>query len=145
MSNRYRRALAQYRHHLAEHPEDARTLLKVGDLHLALDEVAEALAAYEDAADVFSRGDGGTGSHLKAVSVGKQVLQIVEERAPAEARRLVTMVPRMVASCLALGREADAAQLCDRAAACLERARLIGEAAALRTQAATLRQTTDDR
>jgi hypothetical protein len=144
LSDRYRRALAQYRQHLAEHPDDARTLLKVGDLHQMLDEIVEAVAAYDHAAEVFSR-DGGSGGHLKAIDVSKQVLQIIEDRAPAEARRLVTLVPRMVASCRALGREADAAQLCDRGAACLERAGLSGEAAELRRQATTLRRATDKR
>lgn len=67
-----RRALRQHRADLEQNAEDARLLLKVGDLHLILGEHAEAIAVYERAAAIFVR----EGAYLKASSVEKHIAEI---------------------------------------------------------------------
>lgn len=55
MSEEYRAAIIECQHRLAEDPRDKRTLLKLGDLHLKVEELAEASRAWAQAADMLMR------------------------------------------------------------------------------------------
>ena len=129
-----RQALAAYQQQLAQRPDDARTLLKVGDLHLRADEPAEAVVVYRRAAEVFAK----DGKHLQAIAVWKHVIQLLRDRAPELAAKITEVVLLLVASFLALGRDDDAIAVGEEGAEALERFGLHDEAAELRRRAVEL-------
>jgi tetratricopeptide (TPR) repeat protein len=75
---RYRAALSTCRRLLADDPTDVRVLLKLGDLHLKLDEHHKAMSAYERVGEQYYR----EGRLIKAVAVYKQMQSIIARRAP---------------------------------------------------------------
>ena len=72
------KALLGFQRMLAEDPNDMRTLLKVGDLQLELEDYAEAVATYERVASFYDH----QGFALKAIAIYKQILEIVRKNLP---------------------------------------------------------------
>lgn len=75
-------AIALLEEHLAEHPDDARLLLKLGDLHAKQGNRPKAIRAYLRAGAIYE-GDDAT---LKAATVYKQVLRLAPDHPRATQR-----------------------------------------------------------
>lgn len=75
---KYDKALLGYQTMIEEDPNDMRTLLKIGDLQLEMEDYAEAIATYERVGGFYAR----QGFALKAIAVYKQVLEIVRKNLP---------------------------------------------------------------
>lgn len=128
------RTLASYQRRLEERPDDARTLLAIGDLHLRADEPADAVVFYCRAADVFAKG----GKHLHAISLRKGAIEVIRDRAPELTESIRGITELLVASYLALGRTDEAIRICVEGAELLESSGLREDANELRRRAAEL-------
>ena len=79
---RYDKAVAEYQKIIQQDPDDARTLLKIGDLQSKMEAHAEAIATYERVGKHYAA----QGFALKAIAVYKQIREIIQQ-ARAAARR----------------------------------------------------------
>ena len=70
---KYKEAVLEYQKITAADPNDARTLLKIGDLQSKLASHAEAVATYESVAKLYAN----QGFALKAIAVYKQIREII--------------------------------------------------------------------
>jgi tetratricopeptide (TPR) repeat protein len=77
-AQQYRDALLALRKLLDANPKDVRLALKIGDLHLKLDEHEQALAAYA-LAGAYYRSEGFS---IKAIAVYKQIVGIIQRFRP---------------------------------------------------------------
>lgn len=108
----YRRAIIAYRRLLSIDPDDARTLLKLGDLQLRLEEFDKAVSAYERVAEHYYQ----DGNSIKAVAVYKHIHHIIAQYAPHLERRYRHTTLRLAEIFLSLGLCDDALAATDRAA-----------------------------
>ncbi len=109
---RFDKALAEYRKLVAEDPSDVRTLLKVGDLHLKLDQHEDAITTYEQVGDYYYR----EGFSVKAIAVYKQIRGIIRRHAPHLEGRYGHIVPRLAEIYTQLGLTSDALAAYDEVA-----------------------------
>ena len=86
---RFDKAIAEYQKVVADDPNDVRTLLKVGDLFLRMQQFAEAIATYDRVAQYYSV----QGFSVKAVAVFKQMREIIQKHAPHLEDRFGHIVP----------------------------------------------------
>src|SRR5690349_22714380 len=74
---KYDRAIAEYQRIIQEDPNDARTLLKIGDLQARLEAYPEAIATYDRVGQHYSS----QGFALKAIAVYKQIRELIKKHA----------------------------------------------------------------
>lgn len=116
--NRYDKAIVEYQRLVAEDPKDVRTLLKIGDLFLRDAKFAEAIETYESVAHVYTEQN----ALLKAIRVYRQILEIIDKKAPNLLERFGYVLPRLAEHYTALGLTSDASATYDDIATRLQKA-----------------------
>jgi len=114
---KYDRAIAEYQRVIQEDPNDARTLLKIGDLQARLQAYPEAIATYDRVGQYYSS----QGFALKAIAVYKQIRELIKKHAPALADRYGHIVPKLADIYTQLGLTSDALAAYDEVATRLQR------------------------
>lgn len=109
---RYDKAIAEYQKLVAEDPKDVRTLLKIGDLYLKLEQYVEAITTYETVGQFYSQ----QGFALKAIAVYKQIREIVNKHVPHLADRFGHIVPQLAELYVQAGHTSDALAAYDEVA-----------------------------
>jgi len=115
---RYDRAIAEYQKIIQQDPDDARTLLKIGDLQSKMDAHAEAIATYERVGKFYAS----QGFALKAIAVYKQIREIIQKHVPEIADRYSHITPQLAELYAQLGLVSDALAAYDEVATQLQRA-----------------------
>ena len=115
---RYDRAIAEYQRIVQDDPNDARTLLKIGDLQARLQAYPEAIATYDRVGQYYSS----QGFALKAIAVYKQIRELIKKHAPDLADRYGHIVPKLAEIYTQLGLTSDALAAYDEVATRLQRA-----------------------
>lgn len=106
---RWDKAIAEFQRLVAEDPKDVRILLKVGDCYMRLEQYAEAIETYEVVARIYLEATGDKQAEpLKAVRVYKQILDIIDKRAPKLMERFGWVLPKLAELYLGLGLTSDA-------------------------------------
>ncbi|HEV8550843.1 MAG TPA: tetratricopeptide repeat protein [Polyangiaceae bacterium] len=114
---KYDRAIAEYQRVIQEDPNDARTLLKIGDLQARLQAYPEAIATYDRVGLYYAS----QGFALKAIAVYKQIRELIKKHAPALADRYGHIVPKLAEIYTQLGLTSDALAAYDEVATRLQR------------------------
>jgi tetratricopeptide (TPR) repeat protein len=115
---RYDRAIAEYQRIVQDDPNDARTLLKIGDLQARLAAYPEAIATYDRVGQYYSA----QGFALKAIAVYKQIRELIKKHAPDLAERYGHIVPKLAEIYTQLGLTSDALSAYDEVATRFQRA-----------------------
>jgi len=106
---RWDKAIAEFQRLVAEDPKDVRILLKVGDCYMRLEQYAEAIETYESVARIYIEAtEQKPAEPLKAVRVYKQILDIIDKRAPKLMERFGWVLPTLAEIYLGLGLTSDA-------------------------------------
>ncbi len=114
---RYDKAILEYQKIIAEDPKDARTLLKIGDLYLKMEQYVEAITTYERVGQFYAQ----TGFALKAIAVYKQIREIILKHVPHLEDRFGHIVPRLAEIYQQLGLTSDALASYDEVATRLQK------------------------
>jgi tetratricopeptide (TPR) repeat protein len=114
---RYDKAVAEYQKIIQHDPDDARTLLKIGDLQSKMEQHAEAIATYERVGRYYET----QGFALKAIAVYKQIREIVQKHIPTQVDRYSHITPRLADLYAQLGLVSDALTTYDEVALQLQR------------------------
>ena len=114
---RYDKAILELQKVVAEDPSDVRTLLKIGDCHLKLEQYADAIATYERVGQHYST----QGFSVKAVAVYKQIRDIIQKHVPHLEDRFGHIVPKLAELLTSLGLTSDALAYYDEMATRLQR------------------------
>jgi len=114
---KYDRAVLEYQRIIQEDPNDARTLLKMGDLQLKMEAFADAIATYERVGKFYSA----SGFSLKAVAVYKQIREIIVRNVPALEDKYAHIAPKLAELYQQLGLTSDALAALDEVATRLQR------------------------
>jgi len=101
---KYDRAIAEYQRVIQEDPNDARTLLKIGDLQARLQAYPEAIATYDRVGQFYSA----QGFSLKAIAVYKQIRELIKKHVPQLEDRYGHIVPKLAQIYNELGLTSDA-------------------------------------
>jgi tetratricopeptide (TPR) repeat protein len=101
---KYDRAILEYQKVVEHEPNDARTLLRIGDLQARLGTHAEAIATYDRVAVYYAS----RGFSLKAVAVLKQISELIERHAPQLADQYGHVAPKLAQIYADLGLTNDA-------------------------------------
>lgn len=109
---KYDKAIVEYRKLVAVDPGDVRTLLKIGDLHLKLDQHEGAIQTYEQVGEYYFR----EGFAVKAIAVYKQVRGIIARHAPHLEAKYSHILPRLAEIYTQLGLTSDALAAYDEVA-----------------------------
>lgn len=109
---RYDRAILEYQKIVQQDPNDARTLLKIGDLQVRMQTYPEAIATYERVGQYYAS----QGFALKAIAVYKQIREIIKKHAPQLADRYGHIVPKLAEIYTQLGLTSDALSAYDEVA-----------------------------
>lgn len=115
---KYDRAIVEYQRIVQEDPNDARTLLKIGDLQARLSAYPEAIATYDRVGQFYAS----QGFALKAIAVYKQIRELIKKHAPDLADRYGHIVPKLAEIYTQLGLTSDALAAWDEVATRLQRA-----------------------
>jgi tetratricopeptide (TPR) repeat protein len=115
---RYDKAVAEYQKIIQQDPDDARTLLKIGDLQSKMDAHADAIATYERVGKHYAE----QGFALKAIAVYKQIREIIQKHVPEIADRYSHITPQLAELYAQLGLVSDALAAYDEVATQLQRA-----------------------
>lgn len=110
---KYDKAIAEYQKVVADDPNDVRTLLKVGDLFLRMQQFADAITTYDRVATFYSV----QGFSVKAVAVFKQMREIIQKHAPHLEDRFGHIVPKLAELLTQLDLRSDALAYYDEMAA----------------------------
>ncbi len=114
---RYDRAVEEYQKIVASDPNDARTLLKVGDLQARMQAYPDAIATYDKVGSYYAK----QGFALKAIAVYKQIRELIRKHAPDLSDRYAHIVPRLAEIYTQLGLTSDALQAYDEVATTFQR------------------------
>jgi len=114
---KYDAAIAEYQKIIQEDPNDARTLLKIGDLQARLQAYPEAIATYDRVGQFYAT----QGFSLKAIAVYKQIREIIKKHAPDLADRYAHIGPKLAEIYAQLGLTSDALSAWDEVATRLQR------------------------
>ncbi|MBV9946309.1 MAG: tetratricopeptide repeat protein [Myxococcales bacterium] len=114
---KYDKAVLEYQKVIQEDPNDARTLLKIGDLQTKMDEYAGAAATYERVGRFYAS----QGFSLKAIAVYKQVREIVSRHVPQLEEKYAHITPKLAELYQQLGLTSDALAALDEVATRLQR------------------------
>ena len=115
---RFDRALEEYQRLVQDDPNDARTLLKLGDLQVRMQQSAGAMQSYDRVAKLYEA----QGFAVKALAVYKQIREHIQKRAPELADQFAHITPRLAKIYTQLGLKSDAIQAFDEVALRLMRA-----------------------
>ena len=115
---RYDKAIVEYQKLVADDPKDVRTLLKIGDLYLKMEQHADAIGTYEHVGQFYSA----QGLHLKAIAVYKQIREIIHKHVPHLEDRFGHITPKLAQTYAQLGLTSDALAAYDEVATRYQRA-----------------------
>ncbi len=115
---RFDKAIVEYQKLVADDPKDVRTLLKIGDLHLKLEQHVDAITTYERVGQFYST----QGFALKAIAVYKQIREIINKFVPHLEDRFGHITPRLAEIYTQLGLTSDAMAAYDEVATRYQRA-----------------------
>jgi len=88
---KYDKAIVEYRKIVQNDPNDARTLLRIGDIQSRQQDYAGAIATYDKVATHYAT----QGFQLKAIAVIKQIRELIRKHAPELAARYSHITPRL--------------------------------------------------
>ncbi|MDI3283698.1 tetratricopeptide repeat protein [Polyangium sp. 15x6] len=108
---RWDKAIAEFQKLIAEDPKDVRVLLKIGDCHIKIEQYAEAIETYEIVARLYIEQK--PPEPLKSIRVYRQILEIIDKRAPKLLERFGYVLPRLAELYTQLGLTSDAAAAYD--------------------------------
>lgn len=114
---RFDKAIQEYQRIIQQDPNDARTLLKIGDLQARMEAYAEAIATYDRVGQFYSA----QGFSLKAIAVYKQIRELIKKHVPQLEDRYGHLVPKLAAIYTELGLTSDALAAYDEVATRLQR------------------------
>lgn len=121
---RFDKAIAEYQKLVQHDGNDARTLLKIGDLQTRMGAYEQAISTYERVARYY----GAQGMSLKAIAVYKQIRELIRKHAPSLANQYGHILPSLAKLYLDLGLTGDALTAYDEYAARLHASGRDGEA-----------------
>ena len=121
---RYDKAVLEYQRIVQEDPNDARTLLKIGDLQLKMEAYADAIATYERVGRFYAT----QGFSLKAIAVYKQIREILHKHVPQLEERYAHIAPKLAELYQQLGLVSDALAALEELAVRHQKAGRDGEA-----------------
>jgi tetratricopeptide (TPR) repeat protein len=114
---KYDKAVAEYQKVIQEDPNDARTLLKVGDLQSKMEAYADAVVTYEKVGKFYAS----QGFALKAIAVYKQIREIIAKHVPQLEDKYGHISPKLAELYQQLGLTSDALAALDEVATRLQR------------------------
>lgn len=114
---KYDKAVAELRKLVEADPNDARTLLKIGDLQAKQGLYADAIGTYESVGKLYSH----QGFALKAIAVYKQIREIIAKHVPQLEERYGHIAPKLADLYQQLGLTSDALAALDEVATRLQR------------------------
>ncbi len=114
---KYDKAVAEYQKVIQEDPNDARTLLKVGDLQSKMEAYPDAVATYEKVGKFYAS----QGFALKAIAVYKQIREIIAKHVPQLEEKYSHISPKLAELYQQLGLTSDALAALDEVATRLQR------------------------
>jgi tetratricopeptide (TPR) repeat protein len=114
---KYDKAVQEYQKLIQEDPNDARILLKVGDLQSKMEAFADAVQTYERVGKFYAQ----QGFALKAIAVYKQIREIIAKHVPQYDERYAHITPKLAELYQQLGLTSDALAALDEVATRLQR------------------------
>ena len=114
---KYDKAVAELRKLVDADPNDARTLLKIGDLQAKQGLHADAINTYESVGKLYAN----QGFALKAIAVYKQIREIIAKHVPQLEERYGHIAPKLAELYQQLGLTSDALAALDEVATKLQR------------------------
>lgn len=114
---KYDKAVLEYQKLIDADPNDARTLLKIGDLQAKQGLHAEAISTYETVGKLYAH----QGFALKAIAVYKQIREIIAKHVPQLEERYGHITPKLAELYQQLGLTSDALAALDEVATRLQR------------------------
>jgi tetratricopeptide (TPR) repeat protein len=114
---KYDKAVAEYQKLVTEDPNDARTLLKIGDLQSKMEAFPDAIGTYERVGKFYAS----QGFALKAIAVYKQIRELIAKHAPQLEERYGHITPKLAELYQQLGLTSDALAALDEVATRLQR------------------------
>jgi tetratricopeptide (TPR) repeat protein len=124
---RYDKAVVELQKIIQEDPNDARTLLKIGDMQSKMGELPNAIATYERVGKFYAA----QGFSLKAIAVYKQIKDLVAKHVPHLEERYAHITPLLADLYQQLGLVSDALGALDEYATRLQRQQRDNEAMAV--------------
>jgi tetratricopeptide (TPR) repeat protein len=109
---RYDKAVIEYQKVIQEDPNDARTLLKLGDVQSKMEEYAGAVATYERVGRFYAS----QGFSLKAIAVYKQIREIITKHVPQLEEKYASITPKLAELYQELSLTSDALAALDEVA-----------------------------
>jgi len=113
---KYEKAVLEYRKLIDADPNDARTLLKIGDLQAKQNLHGDAIATYEAVGKLYAQ----QGFALKAIAVYKQIREIIAKHVPQLEERYAHVAPKLAELYQQLGLTSDALAALDEVASRLQ-------------------------
>lgn len=114
---KYDKAVVEYQKLIDADPNDARTLLKIGDLQAKQGLHGEAISTYETVGKLYAH----QGFALKAIAVYKQIREIIAKHVPQLEERYGHITPKLAELYQQLGLTSDALAALDEVATRLQR------------------------
>jgi tetratricopeptide (TPR) repeat protein len=114
---KYDKAVLEYRKLIDADPNDARTLLKIGDLQAKQGLYVDAISSYETVGKLYAQ----QGFALKAIAVYKQIREIIAKHVPQQEERYGHITPKLAELYQQLGLTSDALSALDEVATRLQR------------------------
>ena len=114
---KYDKAVLEYQKVIQEDPNDARTLLKVGDLQSKMETYADAVGTYERVGKFYAS----QGFALKAIAVYKQIREIIAKHVPQLEEKYSHITPKLAELYQQLGLTSDALAALDEVATRFQR------------------------
>ncbi|HLK39319.1 MAG TPA: tetratricopeptide repeat protein, partial [Polyangiaceae bacterium] len=114
---KYDKAVLEYQRIIQEDPNDARTLLKMGDLQSKMEAYGDAIASYERVGRFYAS----QGFSLKAIAVYKQIREIIARHVPQLEDKYAHITPMLAELYQQLGLTSDALATLDEVATRLQR------------------------
>jgi tetratricopeptide (TPR) repeat protein len=114
---KYDKAVVEYQKLIQEDPNDARTLLKIGDLQSKMEAYDGAVATYERVGKQYAQ----QGFALKAIAVYKQIREIIAKHVPQLEERYAHIAPKLAELYQQLGLTSDALAALDEVATRFQR------------------------
>jgi len=114
---KYDKAVLEYQKLVAEDPNDARTLLKIGDLQSKMEAYPDAIGTYERVGKFYAV----QGFALKAIAVYKQIRELIAKHAPQLEDKYGHITPKLAELYQQLGLTSDALAALDEVATKFQR------------------------
>jgi len=124
---KYDKAVIEYQRLVQADPNDARTLLKIGDLQTKMGTYPDAISTYEGVGRLYAQ----QGFALKAIAVYKQIRELIAKHAPTLDERYGHITPKLAELYEQLGLVSDALAALDEVATRFQRQQRDDEAIAV--------------